>query len=584
MSAAAPAPYERRISRNAAELEAVLRERAHDHIKLGQLLLRERVISADTLRIALDRQRATPARKLGEILSDMGALTAAQAEHAINASLDLPVAKLAEFDFDPVALPLVPLELARKHHLIPLMFHQHMLVLAISALPDAATRELLGFAVERPLLYVFSTREEIDLAITRNVQLWSDTPLFSDAVVSTPEQIAQQLMWQEADQLARQQPMVKLVDSVLSEAIQQHASDIHVRPGETQFEILYRIDGTLIPVRDLPKPLLAALVSRIKILARLNIAEHRLPQDGRIGYTSDKRQVDMRVSMIPVQYGESVVIRLLDKSIGLRSVGEIGFGAADQARFLDLIRRSYGVVLVTGPTGSGKSTTLYAALKEVEKENVNIITVEDPIEYDLPKSRQIQVQPVIDFSFPEALRHILRHDPDVIMIGEMRDAETCKIAVESALTGHLVFSTLHTNDAPSTLVRLMEMGVAPYMIRSAVIGVLAQRLVRCNCPHCLAAEDVDPLIRENLGLSGTEVFYRSRGCERCRMTGFSGRMAIYELLVMNDALRGSIREGVASDEYRRLAIAGGMVTLPQNGLAQARAKKVSLAEIYRACM
>lgn len=576
--------YTRHISRNSAELEQLLRERAHDPVTLGQLLLREHVISADTLRTALLRQHNAPTKKLGEILSEMGALTASQAEDATTATLELPIVRLAEFDFDPHAIMLFPAEQAQKHHLIPLMFHNNMLVLAVHALPDSQTRELLSFTVERPILFVLSTREDIDRAIARNYYVLSETQALASLEQTTPEQTERQLMWQEADLLAQQQPLVKLVHSILTEAIHQRASDIHVRPGENGFEVLYRIDGTLIAIRELPKSLLPAVVSRIKILSRLNIAEHRLPQDGRIRYQDDKNQVDMRVSIIPVQHGESVVIRLLNKSIGLRSVHEIGFGPADQARFLDLIKRSYGIILVTGPTGSGKSTTLYAALQEVEKENINVITVEDPIEYDLPKTRQIQVLPIIDFGFPEALRHILRHDPDVIMIGEMRDVETSKIAVESALTGHLVFSTLHTNDAPSTLVRLMEMGVAPYMIRSAVIGVLAQRLVRCNCEHCLAEEAVDPLVRENMGIAPDEIFYRSRGCERCRQTGFSGRMAIYELLVMNDELRSSVKEGVASDEYRRLAIKAGMVPLSLNGLMQARTKKISISEVYRACM
>jgi type IV pilus assembly protein PilB len=579
-----PPTYMQHISRNAAELERALREGTQDPITIGQVLLREHAINVDTLRTALKEQHKTPNRKLGEILADMGALTRAQVEDAVTATLEFPTAQLAEFDFDPLAILLVPGEQARKYHLIPLMFHNNALVLAVHALPDSQTRELLSFMVERPIQFALSTQAEIDDAIARTYYALSETQALESLEETTPQQTDQEFMWQEADRLAQEQPVVKMVHAALTEAIAQHASDIHIRPGENSFELLYRIDGTLIGKRELPKSLLPAIVSRIKVLSRLNIAEHRLPQDGHIRFRIDKRQVDMRVSIIPVQYGESVVIRLLDKSIGLRSVDEIGFAPADRARFLDLLKRSFGVVLVTGPTGSGKSTTLYAALLEVEKENINVITVEDPIEYDLPKTRQIQVLPIINFGFPEALRYILRHDPDVIMVGEIRDGETCKIAVESALTGHLVFSTLHTNDAPSTLVRLMEMGVAPYMIRSAVIGVLAQRLVRRNCEFCLAVEDVAPLVRENLGIGPDEIFYRSRGCERCHMTGFSGRMAIYELLVMNDELRNSVKDDVGSDEYLKLAIKGGMMTLPQNGLMQARARKVSLNEVYRACM
>jgi type IV pilus assembly protein PilB len=337
-------------------------------------------------------------------------------------------------------------------------------------------------------------------------------------------------------------------------------------------------------MRSLRAALLPAVVSRIKILASLDITERRLPQDGRIRLEIAEKVVDLRVSIIPVQHGESVVIRVLDKGAGLRSIEDIGFKASDKARFLDLIRRSYGIILVTGPTGSGKTTTLYAALQAVKKENVNIVTVEDPIEYELANTRQIQLLPQVDFGFPQALRHILRHDPDVIMIGEMRDLETCRIAVESALTGHLVFSTLHTNDAASTLVRLLEIGIAPYMIRSAVIGVLAQRLVRKNCPHCRVPETIDALLAENLGLRAGEKFFRGAGCEQCHFTGFAGRMAIYELMVMTDAIRSRVAEGVASDEFRKLAIDSGMITLPVNGVEQARTGHVSIAEVYRACM
>jgi type IV pilus assembly protein PilB len=391
-------------------------------------------------------------------------------------------------------------------------------------------------------------------------------------------------IWRDAEHVSKRAPIVNLVDSLLNDGVRMHASDVHIRPGKYEFEVLFRIDGTLVPMRSVRAALLPAVVSRIKILASLDITERRLPQDGRIRLVISEQPIDLRISIIPVQYGESVVIRILDKSAGLRSIDEIGFKPSDKARFLDLIRRSYGIILVTGPTGSGKTTTLYAALQAVKKDNVNIVTVEDPIEYELEKTRQIQLLPQINFGFPQALRHILRHDPDVIMIGEMRDLETCKIAVESALTGHLVFSTLHTNDAASTLVRLIEIGIAPYMIRSAVIGVLAQRLVRKNCPHCRIPELIDPLLRENLGLNATEKFMKGAGCESCRFTGFAGRMAIYELMVMTDLIRSRVDAGVASDEFRKLAIESGMIALPVNGVEQARTGHVSIAEIYRACM
>jgi len=379
-------------------------------------------------------------------------------------------------------------------------------------------------------------------------------------------------------------PIIRMINALLTQASRDGASDIHIEAFETYSVVRFRVDGTL---RDVVRPrreLHAALISRIKILAQLDIAEKRLPQDGRIALRIGGRPIDVRVSTLPTGHGERAVLRLLDKEAGRLDLTRLGMAGGTLAEFDKLVHQPHGIVLVTGPTGSGKTTTLYAALQEVVRQNVNIITVEDPIEYELENVIQIQINPVIDFSFPKALRHILRHDPDVILIGEMRDYETAKIAVESALTGHLVFSTLHTNDAPSALVRLIEMGVEPYLIRSAVIGVLAQRLVRTNCTHCRVVEPVDALMRTNLDLGPEEVFWRGAGCDRCHGTGFSGRQAIYELLVMDKQLAERVEVGVSADVYRDSALASRMFSLPANGIKLARTGVVSLAEIYRACM
>ena len=425
---------------------------------------------------------------------------------------------------------------------------------------------------------------EIDQAIHRWYPEMADEMELETLEQNAAELVDEQRIWNNADQLAQKAPLVRLVDSIISDAVHQRASDIHFRPSEKYFDLLFRIDGTLINIRQFKIGLMPAVVSRIKILSRLNIAEHRLPQDGRIKIKDEGNNIDLRISIIPMQFGESIVIRVLNKNEGLRSIDKIGFAARDLELFHELIKRSYGIILVTGPTGSGKSTTLYAALQEVSRENLNVITVEDPIEYELTNARQIQLEQHINFGFPQALRHILRHDPDIIMIGEMRDIETCKIAIESALTGHLVLSTLHTNDAPSALVRLMEIGIAPYMIQSAVIGVLAQRLVRCNCPECMTEETVTPLLRNNLGLKADEVFYHGAGCKHCHYTGFQGRMAIYELMVVNDALRDLIQIGTSSNTLREMAVKNGMVTMPTHAVEQARLKKISIAEIYRSCV
>ncbi|MFZ6771806.1 GspE/PulE family protein [Undibacterium sp. SXout7W] len=570
------------VAHNTVELKHLLdTHNIHHQKKLGQLLVDEQLISGETLRSALHTQQMSPNKKLGDILLDSGALQKADIDRVVLNHLDLPQASLSEFDFDTKITSLVPFELARNLHVLPLMMHDGVLVLGAHAIPSSQTLELLRFTVEHPVRFIICNELELERAIRINYQA---SQTVQELNIPTPDPIDEQRIWHDAEQLAKQAPLVQLLNSIIQDAINQRASDIHIRPGEHSFELLYRVDGSLLHIRTFSSNLLPAVVSRIKILSSLNIAEHRLAQDGRIRIKDQSQPVDLRISIIPVQYGESVVIRILNKSQGLRSVEDIGFKDNDRARFLDLIHRSYGIILVTGPTGSGKSTTLYAALQEIEKENINVITVEDPIEYELSNTRQIQVNPVIDYGFPQALRHILRHDPDVIMIGEMRDVETCKIAIESALTGHLVLSTLHTNDASSALVRLMEIGIAPYMIRSAVIGVLAQRLVRKNCPDCLIEEEISPIMRENLELDANEKFYRGCGCKSCHQTGFKGRLAIYELLVMNDALRAQVKMGVANDEYRHLALSNGMTSLAVNGVEQARSGKISIAEVYRACM
>lgn len=536
----------RSTATNSSELSTLLQNNSHDHERLGQILLKQKLIDVETLRQALKLQDTSHKKKLGEILIDIGATTHTTIQCALMESAHFPHVELDEFDIDVQALALISANLAKDMHIIPLMFHDKSVVFASDTLPDEQNHAMLRFIVDRPVTFAIAKHEEIEQAIRRWYQDFTTDQELENFEQANTELTDEQRIWNYADQLAKKAPLVRLVDSIIHDAVSQHASDIHFRPSEKSFELLFRIDGTLIQIRQFKSGLLPAVVSRIKIMSGLNIAEHRLPQDGRIKFKDGAQYIDLRISFIPMQYGESIVLRILNKNEGIRSIDEIGFNSADQERFHDLIKRSYGIILVTGPTGSGKSTTLYAALKEVARDNVNIITAEDPIEYELANTRQIQLIQQINFGFPQALRHILRHDPDVIMIGEMRDVETCKIAIESALTGHLVLSTLHTNDAAGALVRLMEIGIAPYMIQSAVIGIVAQRLVRCNCKECLCEEDVSALIRKNLNLTADEKFYRGAGCKHCHFTGFKGRMAIVELLVMNDELREHIHTGVSS--------------------------------------
>ncbi|MBR7799427.1 GspE/PulE family protein [Undibacterium fentianense] len=554
------------------------------HERLGQYLLNERLITPENLRDALSIVRHSDSKKLGEVLLESNLLTKESLEKALLDQLDIPSLVLDQFEFEAQALILITPEIAQRYQVLPVMLHRESLVICTSHLLPPQAYDFIRFLCQKNLINVIADAKSVQSRIDQcylqrseddGLQLFEET---LDLEEDNPES------YSDAEFMAKQQPIVKLVESILQQAITRNASDIHIRPEAKHFDLLYRIDGSMLKIKEYPKSLLPAVVGRIKILARLNIAERRLPQDGRITYRLDNNKIDLRISIIPVQFGESIVVRVLNKNQGLRTLDAIGFAPHDEANLHDLLHRSHGIILVTGPTGSGKSTTLYAALLEVAKSNVNIITIEDPIEYELSGTRQIQLIPAIQFSFPQALRHILRHDPDVIMIGEMRDLETCKIAMESALTGHLVFSTLHTNDAASSVIRLMEMGMDPYLIRASVIGILAQRLVRKNCPHCLEIEPVTPLMRAHLRLSNDEVFYRGKGCEHCHFTGFSGRLAIYELMIIDDTIRAEIQSDVSAERLASLALTQGMTSIADNAVLHARLQRTSISEIYRACM
>jgi type IV pilus assembly protein PilB len=378
---------------------------------------------------------------------------------------------------------------------------------------------------------------------------------------------------------AQKKPIVRLVNAIIVQGIKHSASDIHIRPGKERINIYYRIDGKLQFSRSLSPALLAPIVSRLKITSRMDIAERRMPQDGHSRVLSDNNIIDLRLSVIPTVNGESVVIRILDKRVGLKPMNELGLEKNATLQLRQLINRSYGMLLITGPTGSGKSTTLYALLNAVKERDPHIITVEDPVEYDMEGIEQIQIAPAMGYTFAEALKHILRHDPDVIMVGEIRDLETARIANKAALTGHLMLSTLHTNDATSTVTRLIDMGVEPYLLSSTLLGVMAQRLVRLNCPHCLVEEEIDSETCHMLGLQKDDTFYRGSGCNNCNNTGYHGRSAVCELLVITPELASMINKGASSQEIKEEALKQGMKTLTQSGLELARQKLTSIEEV-----
>ncbi|MDD5560680.1 MAG: ATPase, T2SS/T4P/T4SS family [Candidatus Omnitrophica bacterium] len=382
-------------------------------------------------------------------------------------------------------------------------------------------------------------------------------------------------------EVAEEPPIIKLVNILISDAVKDRVSDIHIEPEIEVLRVRYRIDGILHEVHSLPKKLQNAVISRVKILAEMDIAESRRPQDGKISVKLENKDLDIRVSTFPTVHGENVVMRLLDRSSILLGLKDLGFTENNLETFSKMILQPNGIILVTGPTGSGKTTTLYSALSTISSMEKNIITIEDPVEYELPLIRQTQVNPKADITFANGLRSILRQDPDVIMVGEVRDKETAEVAIQASLTGHLVFSTLHTNDAPSSLTRLIDMGLEPFLISSSLILVVAQRLVRKICPKCKEEYYPTPAALRDLGLDINTVFCRGRGCPACKNTGFVGRIGIFEILVLNEAIRKMVEEKNSADAIKKKAIEQGMKSLREDGLEKARVGLTTIEEILR---
>jgi type IV pilus assembly protein PilB len=551
----------------------------YQHKNLGQILLQTGIITEQQLSSALHKQFVDGKKEmLGQVIQHLGYASDHQVRNALSCCLEIPFIQLGGFEIADSTLQLVPAEFARTHNVIPVMTHKERLVVAMDDPSDNETINLLHFLSERVIEPVLSTASDIEYAIS---QYYGSTDI--DDVLKDMPTTSINNSWkaQQAIKLASDKPTVKLIHNLITDAITRRASDIHIRPKENIVDILYRIDGSLIKIRSFDTKMLSAAVARIKIISGMNIAEHRLPQDGRTKITSKDKSIDLRVSIMPTIHGESVVLRLLDTSMSIKDINSIGFNQKDSELFTQLVNKSSGLILVTGPTGSGKSTTLYAALESIKQREINIITVEDPVEYHIDDILQIQVNNAIDYTFARALRNILRHDPDAIMIGEIRDQETAKMAVESSLTGHLVLSTLHTNSAASTITRLLEIGVQAYLLNSTLLAVLAQRLVKKNCPYCLVKEDVSPLVRQALQIDDDEVFYKGAGCDHCHGTGHHGRVAVYELLTLDNEIRELIKPKVSANDIEKAAIANGMTPLTEHALYIARQQQTSLAEVYR---
>ncbi|MDZ7829670.1 MAG: ATPase, T2SS/T4P/T4SS family [Halofilum sp. (in: g-proteobacteria)] len=559
--------------------------------RLGEVLVHRKAITRGELDAALDGQgggvRSTFHRgrgRLGERLRRDGNLSDEALAEALASKLGLAFVSGEDLEPEDEAVERIPANVALENVALPLAIRDGHLRIAVADPTDSEALSALQFVAGMRLDIVVASDSELrarlhDLHRSDEQQAaMEQLGVEPETATEEPDEEARR---ESARRLAGQKPIVRLVAQMIGDAIARRASDIHLRPEEDRVHLLYRIDGMLVPIQKLSKPLLAAIVSRIKIIGKMDIAEHRVPQDGRTEFRLGDQRVDLRISIIPTVDGESVVIRLLDTEAGIRSLDQLGLTEKDTELLTDLVSRSHGMLLVTGPTGSGKSTTLYAALGKVRERGVNIITVEDPVEYHVADIQQIQVSRTAGLTFARALRNILRHDPDVVMVGEIRDQETANIAMESALTGHLVLSTLHTNSAAGTITRLLEMGIKDYLIASTLLGVLAQRLVRRNCKHCLDEERVSGHVRALMKVGDDETFMRGRGCRQCNDSGYAGRMVAYELMPITEHVRKGVHAEADESELRKLARDAGMVPLNEHALSLARQHLTSLDEAYR---
>jgi general secretion pathway protein E len=550
---------------------------------LGELLVKEALITPEVLDLALARVQGS-GELLGEALVSMGAVAADDILRVVALQHGLVYLSRDELPSTvPVVKNLSPKYL-RQYGVCPLSVDGGVLTVATSDPLNPVIGDDLRQATGLPTIrFVVSPLEAIIEALDRAYE-GANTPLQrivegmdDDRAVDGDEDV------NHLRDMAFEAPVVRLVNLLVENAISSHASDIHVEPFEDTLRIRYRIDGVLFDQEAPPRRLQAAVTSRIKIMAEMNIAERRLPQDGRIRVTLQGRRVDIRVSTVPTVHGESIVMRLLDRSSVFLPLEDLGFSAEIRGRFEALIKRPHGILLVTGPTGSGKTTTLYAALDKINSPDRKIITVEDPVEYQLKGVNQIPVRSKIGLTFATGLRSIVRQDPDVILVGEIRDLETAEISIQAALTGHLVFSTLHTNDAPGAITRLEDMGVEPYLVSSVLEGVLAQRLVRRICAACRVPDLPTRADMEALGVDpqGSYALFRGEGCDECRGTGYRGRFGIYELFPITEDVRSLVLRRASTPEIRRHAIGAGMTTLRLDGWLKARNGLTTVEEILR---
>ena len=555
-------------------------------LRIGDLLVREDLISQDQLEQALIEQKSSGAR-LGYVLVKMGFVLEIEITKMLARQFHVPAVDLSRFEVDEKIIKLVPAEVALKHSVLPLKRDGRSLTVAMAEPGNMQIVDDLKFITRCDIVPVIAGEFTLRTAIEKyyeqtDVQLESLLAGMGDDDLEIVEEEEEE---DASATLADDAPVVKLINGLLADAVRRGASDIHIEPFETELRVRYRIDGALMEVMKPPIKLKAALTSRVKIMSNLNIAERRVPQDGRIKIKVGKRVIDFRVSTLPVIFGEKIVMRILDKGNLTLDLRTFGFEPKAEKDLMTAISNPYGMVLVTGPTGSGKTTTLYSALSQVNNIDVNIMTAEDPVEYNIYGINQVLVRNEIGMTFAAALRAFLRQDPNIIMVGEIRDLETGSIAIKAALTGHLVLSTLHTNDAPSTITRMLDMGIEPFNVASAVSLIVAQRLIRRICKDCKAEHEYTSEQLAALGMTDAELaeitFYKGSGCSSCGDTGYRGRAGLYEVMTLTPALRRMILQGGSADELKETAIEEGMLTLRMDGIMKLRKGITTLEEVVK---
>jgi type IV pilus assembly protein PilB len=545
---------------------------------LGRILTKLGLLTREQIHDCLQMQQKRPGVKIGQIFIELGLIDQSQLQIALAAQRGMEYISIGNMDIPSDVVEKVPAQMAKTYRIVPISYNKELNELKVAldnpdnfrATDDLST--LMGFkvsacmtdtaALEASLKKFYETKEENINALISEIQ--------DDSYLAEFEGRNQSIDLSELKELSNSNPVKKLLNLVLLQAIRDKASDIHFEPFETEYKMRYRIDGVLYEMVPPPKYIATALSSRIKVMANLDIAERRLPQDGRISLTVGGNPVDLRVSVLPTMFGESVVLRVLDRSQVSLNLDKLGLRVDELKVFRQLISKPNGIVIVTGPTGSGKTTTLYSALSELNDLETKIITTEDPVEYDIDGLIQVQIKQDIGLTFAKCLRSILRQDPDIVMVGEVRDLETAEIAAQASLTGHLVFTTLHTNDAPSSIARLLDLGIEPFLVTATVEGIVAQRLVRKICENCKTGFEPTDLQLRELGLLPDDVkgkkFFYGRGCSKCNKTGYKGRIGLFEIMTFNDRIRELIMNHASTTVLRSAAQKGGMKLLRDNGL------------------